>query len=78
MNVSDAKKMRALEDGNAKLKRTPTDAVLDNAALPDRGSLFACRIGPINGVSWVLRPTPLKMASGFACCAWRMIVDERI
>lgn len=33
MNVSDAKKLRALEDENNRLKRTLADAMLDNAAL---------------------------------------------
>jgi putative transposase len=35
MNVSDAKKLRALEDENNKLKRMSADAMLDNAALKD-------------------------------------------
>jgi len=35
MNVSDAKKMRVLEDENNRLKRMLADAMLDNAALKD-------------------------------------------
>jgi len=35
MNVSDAKKLRALEEENGKLKRLLADAILDNAALKD-------------------------------------------
>ena len=35
MNVSDAKKLRSLEDENAKLKRMLAEAMLDNAALKD-------------------------------------------
>lgn len=35
MTVSDAKKLKALEDENAKLKRLLADAMLDNAALKD-------------------------------------------
>ena len=35
MNVSDAKKLRALEDENNRLKRMLGDAMLDNAALKD-------------------------------------------
>ena len=35
MNVSDAKKLSALEDENNKLKRMPADAMQDNAALKD-------------------------------------------
>ncbi|PUB19265.1 transposase [Yoonia sediminilitoris] len=33
MNVSDAKKLRAHEDENNRLKRMLADAILDNAAL---------------------------------------------
>lgn len=33
MNVSDAKKLRALEDENNRLKRMLADTMLDNAAL---------------------------------------------
>ena len=35
MNVSDAKKLRVLEDENTRLKRMLADAMLDNAALKD-------------------------------------------
>jgi len=35
MNVSDAKKLRVLEDENNRLKRMLADAMLDNAALKD-------------------------------------------
>ena len=35
MNVSDAKKLHALEDENNRLKRMLADAMLDNAALKD-------------------------------------------
>jgi putative transposase len=33
MAVSEAKRLKALEDENAKLKRMPADAMLDNVAL---------------------------------------------
>ena len=33
MDVSEAKRLRALEDENAKLKRLLADQLLDNAAL---------------------------------------------
>jgi len=33
--VSEAKRLRPLEDENAKLKRTRVDAMLDNVALKD-------------------------------------------
>ena len=35
MDVSEAKRVRALEDENAKLKRMLADAMLDNVALKD-------------------------------------------
>ena len=35
MNVSDAVKLRTLEDENAKLKRLLADAMLDNVVLKD-------------------------------------------
>ncbi|KKC31184.1 transposase [Devosia psychrophila] len=35
MDVSEARKLRALEDENAKLKRLLADAMLDNSALKD-------------------------------------------
>ena len=35
MDVSEARKLRALEDENAKLKRMLADAMLDNVALKD-------------------------------------------
>ena len=35
LEVSDARRLRALEDENAKLKRLLADAMLDNVALKD-------------------------------------------
>ena len=35
MDVSEAKRLKALESENAKLKRLLADAMLDNAALKD-------------------------------------------
>jgi putative transposase len=35
LDVSEAKRLRALEDENAKLKRMLADAMLDNVALKD-------------------------------------------
>mgnify|MGYP000494079966 CR=1 FL=1 len=35
MTVSEAKRLRSLEDENAKLKRLLADSMLDNAALKD-------------------------------------------
>ena len=38
MEVSDAKRLRALEDENAKLKKLSAEAMLDNAMLKDVNS----------------------------------------
>ena len=35
MDISEARRLKALEDENTRLKRLPADAVLDNAALKD-------------------------------------------
>ncbi|SFQ82456.1 putative transposase, partial [Nitratireductor indicus] len=35
MDVSEARRLKALEDENAKLKRMLADAMLDNVALKD-------------------------------------------
>jgi putative transposase len=35
MDVSDAKRLKSLEDENARLKRLLADAMLDNTALKD-------------------------------------------
>ena len=35
MDVSDARKLKGLEDENGKLKKLLADAMLDNAALKD-------------------------------------------
>lgn len=35
MDVSEAKRLRALEDENSKLKKPLADQILDNAALKD-------------------------------------------
>ena len=37
MNVSEARRLKALEDENTRLKRLLADAMLDNAALKDLG-----------------------------------------
>ena len=38
MNVSDTKRLREIEDENAKLKRLLTEQMLDNAILKDVAS----------------------------------------
>jgi len=46
MDVSDARRLKALEDENAKLKRLLAEAMLDNAMLKDLGSGF--RFAPMS------------------------------
>ena len=54
MDVSEAKRLRTLEDENTRLKRLLADAMLDNAALKDlvgkngdaRGQAESCRPSP--------------------------------
>jgi putative transposase len=43
MEVSDARRLKALEDENAKLKRILADAMLDNVALKDLLGKKWCR-----------------------------------
>jgi len=38
MDVSDARRLKTLEDENAKLKKLPAEAMLDNAMLKDVAS----------------------------------------
>ena len=38
MDVSDARKLRALESANSRLKKLPAEAMLDNAILKDVNS----------------------------------------
>ena len=40
LDVSDAKRLKSLEDENAKLKKLLAEAMLDNAMLKDRGPCF--------------------------------------
>ena len=43
MDVSEARRLKALEDENAKLKRLLADAMLDNVALKDLQGRRYCR-----------------------------------
>ena len=52
MDVSEAKRLKGLEDKNARLKRLLADAMPDNAALKDL--LGKCMVRPaIARFSWV-------------------------
>lgn len=59
MDVSEARRLRSLEDENAKLKRMLADAMLDNVALKD-----------LQGKRW-RRPLPGGKPSLISCSATR-------
>jgi len=56
MDVSEAKRLKSLEDENAKLKRLLANAMLDNAALKDRLGKNGDARGGATGVpdGWML------------------------
>jgi putative transposase len=57
MDVSDAKRLKALEEENAKLKRLLADAMLDNAGLKDLlGKSGDARGSPAGGGAPESRP----------------------
>jgi putative transposase len=47
MEVSEAKRLKALQDENTRLKRLLADAMLDNVALKDLLVTCLCRIPPV-------------------------------
>ncbi len=49
MDVSEAKRLKTLEDENAKLKRLLADAMLDNAALKDLLGKNVWSASPVQG-----------------------------
>ena len=56
MDVSEARRLKALEGENAKLKRLLADAMLDNAALKDLLSKKWCRPPSSKRLSLISRP----------------------
>jgi hypothetical protein len=60
MEVSEARKLKGLEDENAKLKRLLADAMLDNAALKD-----------LLSKKWSRPPSSEK-----PCLTWQNLCDE--
>jgi hypothetical protein len=57
LEVSDAKRLRSLEEGNARLKRLLADTMLDNAGLKDL--LLSCPLlsGPSTMTVWTKEGT---------------------
>ncbi len=51
MDVSDARKLKALEDENAKLKKLLAEAMLDNAILKDVASKNVWSAPSVQGVA---------------------------
>jgi len=72
MDVSEARCLKGLEDENAKLKRTPADAMLDNVALKDLLGKMVTPAAHREAVAY-LQPT-YKMSQRRAC---RVIGTDR-
>jgi putative transposase len=62
MEVSDAKKLRLLEQENHKLKRLLAEAELDKAAPRARGSRCSCQAPSMDVGRWTLRPISPRTA----------------
>src|ERR1700758_3514136 len=67
--VSDAKRLKALEDENTKLKKLLAETMLDNAMLKDVAAKKWCRPPPGVGPSLPFR-SPMRSASGGR--VWRL------
>jgi putative transposase len=63
LEVSDARRLKALEDENAKLKKLLAEAMLDNAMLKDVASKKWCRPPPGARPSLTFR-SPMRSANG--------------
>src|SRR6476661_510412 len=59
LEVSDAKRLKALEDENAKLKKLLAEAMLDNAMLKDIASKNVWSAPPVQG-SWTRQRRQLR------------------
>ena len=70
LEVSDAKRLRSLEDENAKLKKLLAETMLDNAMLKDVASKKWRRPSPGVRPSLTFR-SPLRSASGGRVRHWR-------
>jgi putative transposase len=59
MEVSDARKLKALEDGNAKLKKLLAETMLDNAILKDVASKNVWSAPSVQGFATSLMTIPV-------------------
>ena len=78
MEVSEAKRLRSLEDENAKLKRLLADAMLDNAALKD---LLTKNVWPAPLASRILRSSDQSASTytvSWANRSWPRWISARL
>jgi putative transposase len=81
LEVSDAKRLKALEDENAKLKKLLAEAMLDNAMLKDIASKNVWSAPSVQG-SWTRHDDSCVNVSGLSrvgcCCSQAMMRSARI
>ena len=75
MEVSDAKRLKALEEENGKLKRLLADAMLDNAALKDLWKKVVTPAAQRKAVAHLARPRD-ERAAGVHAAKWRVWIIE--
>ncbi len=63
LEISEARRLRQLEDENTRLKKLLADAMLDNAVLKDIAAKKWCRLRPGEAL-WLLRALRTPSASG--------------
>ena len=79
MDVSEAKRLRALEDENAKLKRMLADAMLDNVAIvvadwPSEDDIAEAGIGPDDTLFGLYSGIPLTQRTS----SYGLVVPDKI
>ena len=81
LEVSDAKRLKALEDENAKLKKLLAEAMLDNAMLKDIAAKNVWSAPSVQG-SWTRHDDSCVNVSGLSrvgcCCSQAMMRSARI